>query len=153
MSTSQILNPNPLQILTDSSRTLRRGLRIAAGLHARDTRPVHIIEGSQAPRIVGESYYHTTLGGTRLRCSPATYGWPCLYVPSTRRVEVGAAWLVAQLATGDSHEQLAHRWTLRARARQHGRTALTYIGAAAPVDLVVEYARRAAHYARLALAA
>lgn len=54
------------------------------------------------PRLTGESYHYTTRGGTWVR-HPSAYrrrGWSNLvYVPSTRRVEVTRAWLLAaQLA-------------------------------------------------------
>jgi hypothetical protein len=67
-------------------RTVRRHLG------ARSSWRVCEVPGSSGPTYQGEGYYWTTKGGTRLRCSPAVYKWPCIYIASTRRIEVGRDW-------------------------------------------------------------
>lgn len=51
--------------------------------------PIVFVDGSQAPRLVGRSYYWTTPSGRTEVRHPNAYGWPTLYHPSTLRIEVG----------------------------------------------------------------
>lgn len=69
----------------------KRAARAAAGAWA--SANVVVVAGRQAPRLVGRGYYWTTLSGKTEVRYPSAYGWRTLYWPSTRRVEVGAAWL------------------------------------------------------------
>lgn len=78
--------------LTNSERRMVREL---AG-ESWTARPVAVVEGYVAPRLAGRSYYWTTLSGRTIVRHPNAYGWPTLYHASTRRVEVGADWIVAQ---------------------------------------------------------
>lgn len=117
-----------IQQIVDQAAVLRRGLRLAAGLQARDTRPIVVVEGSQAPAEGGESYYWTTPSGRTIVRYPNAYGYRTLYHASTRRVEVGAAWLAREIARGLSHEQMARRWKLRAQARRYGRETARLLG-------------------------
>ena len=85
-------------VVVDATWTLRefrREARRAAGLKAKDTRPVVVAPGVDAPRLEGEGSHHTNLSGEWVRY-PSAYarrGWSSLvYVPSTLRVVVGADW-------------------------------------------------------------
>lgn len=79
--------------------TLNALLRETAGLNVRDCRPIDIVHGDFPPRQVGSSYYFTTPSGKTIVRHPNAYGWRTRYWPSTRRVEVGAAWFNALCAT------------------------------------------------------
>jgi len=67
---------------------------------SRSNLAVHVVPGCRSPKEVGHSWYYETKGGTEIR-HPSAYGkfgWSnMVYVSSTRRVEVGAAWLRAQV--------------------------------------------------------
>lgn len=71
--------------------TAERAARRIAGV--RDSFPqIEPVPGDTAPRALGSSYYFSTLGGTPIR-HPSAYRWPKVYHASTRRIEVGRAWL------------------------------------------------------------
>lgn len=57
---------------------------------------IEIIDGSDAPALVGRSYYWTTPSGKTIVHHPSAYGWPTWYHASTRRVTVGRDWLIAR---------------------------------------------------------
>lgn len=57
--------------------------------------PINIVEGYDAPKSLGESFFHTTPSGKTIVNYPNAYGYRTLYHPSTRRVTVGAGWLTA----------------------------------------------------------
>ena len=79
-------------ILTPQQRTAARR---AAGCRAGDNAPpVRVVRGGAlAPRLLGESYYWTTLSGKTIVRHPNAYGWPTWYHGSTRRVLVGEGWV------------------------------------------------------------
>jgi hypothetical protein len=58
------------------------------------TCPVEVVEGDDAPELVGSSGYHTTPSGLTIVRHPGAYRWPTVYHHSTRRVEVGVDWLI-----------------------------------------------------------
>jgi len=120
-----------LQEIIDGTPALRRWLRLAAGLVARDTRPVAIVEGDGAPRVAGDSYYWTTPSGKTIVHHHSAYGWPTWYHASTRRVEVGATWLVREGA-------------------RHGEYAAVVAALATRSGRYDDYDTRAAHAARRA---
>lgn len=71
----------------------RRAARTAANAHV--SCPVEVIPGDAAPTNTGTGYYHVTPSGERVRFPNAYrrhFGRP-VYVPSSRRVIVGEAWL------------------------------------------------------------
>jgi hypothetical protein len=78
--------------MTTTTLAFRRAARQTA--KASVSTPVEVVAGSQAPKLAGESYYWATPGGTRIRYPSAfaRRGWPAIYWPSDRRVEVGADW-------------------------------------------------------------
>ena len=57
--------------------------------------PIQDVDGFAAPKLVGRSYYWTTLSGKTEVRHPGAYGWPTLYHASTRRIQVGRGWLIA----------------------------------------------------------
>jgi hypothetical protein len=79
----------PLPTLTPKART---AIRLAAGCSKTDRCPVIVTRGSKPPRLLGESFYHETKGGTRI-AHPSAYskrGWSNMtYVASTLCVKVG----------------------------------------------------------------
>lgn len=90
----------------------RTAARMAAGAvsgngRAINSYPVHVIVGGAlAPRLLGTSYYHTTLSGKTIVRYPSAYGWPTQYHHSTHRVVVGDQWLAANC---DSRPQDNHK--------------------------------------------
>lgn len=72
-------------------------IREMAGLSRLDRCPIEIVPGDQAPIEVGESWYFRTKGGDRIS-HPSSYykkGWSnMVYVPATRRIEVGQDFLL-----------------------------------------------------------
>lgn len=78
-----------------TEREFRAAARRAAGLRPRDNRPVEVVEGDAAPKVVGTEQHYETRGGSWVR-HPSAYakvGWSNLvYVPSTVRVRVGREW-------------------------------------------------------------
>jgi hypothetical protein len=81
--------------LTKAQRTQIR--RIAGATRA-GSPPIEVVEGDQAPELVGSSWHYETMGGTYIQ-HPGAYaktGWSNMrYVGSTRRVRVGQGWLEA----------------------------------------------------------
>lgn len=73
----------------------RTAARRAAGLRARDSRPVEVVPGGAPPRVEGFRWHYTTIGGELIR-HPSAYarrGWSgMVYHPSSLRVVVGADW-------------------------------------------------------------
>jgi len=95
--------------MTNVSLTIeaRRIIRNAANA-SRSNLPVKVVAGSSEPLECGRSWHYETKGGSYIR-HPSAYskfGWSnMVYCSSTRRIEVGHDWLVAQgLIAG---EQLA----------------------------------------------
>jgi hypothetical protein len=82
---------------TNISLWIKRSLRKSVGAHT--TCPIHIILGSKAPSLKGESYYYSNKHGDRI-WHPGAYrrawGKP-IYHSSTLRVEVGSDWLLNNL--------------------------------------------------------
>jgi len=79
------------------SAIARRIVRSAANA-SRNNLPVEVIAGCAAPEERGHSWHYETRGGTRIShpSAYAKFGWSnMVYVCSTRRVEVGIDWLVA----------------------------------------------------------
>lgn len=74
------------------STETRKLCRLAAGMGARDTRPVIVERGSHAPKEIGRGYYHTNKSGDIVHY-PNAYGYRTVYHASTRRVVVGHRWL------------------------------------------------------------
>lgn len=61
--------------------------------------PVVVVPGDQPPAVMGESYYWTWTpnpAGTRARTNAGRRKYRTYYHASTRRVEVGAGWLIAR---------------------------------------------------------
>jgi len=89
------------QSLVDGGDRLRWAVRHAAGGRgAADYRvPVIVVAGRERPRYRGEGGYHTTMSGRTRVYHPGAYGYRTLYHCSTRRVEVGARWLLDRAAT------------------------------------------------------
>lgn len=54
------------------------------------------VDGFDAPKLVGRSYYWTTLSGKTIVNHPNAYGYPTLYHASTLRIQVGRGWLISQ---------------------------------------------------------
>lgn len=85
----------------------RRELRLLAGTGSTrgewSRAPVCVVEGAGAPQRRGSDWHYETMGGS-LIYHPSAYsrlGWSNMrYVGSTRRVEVGAAWLAAWRLAG-----------------------------------------------------
>jgi hypothetical protein len=78
----------------------------------RSNRPVEIVENcGDAPRYKGESFYWTTVGGTRIEY-PSAYqkkGWNnMVYNRSTLRIVVGRQWCVNKIREKYSHLVLSH---------------------------------------------
>ena len=85
-------NASATLTLTQHERT---HCRRVAGLARYDSRPVEIVPGDFGPQLAGGSYYYTTISGRTIIRHPGAYRWPKTYHASTRRVLVGAGWLVA----------------------------------------------------------
>ena len=86
-----------LSALLTLSIVERRAMRDAADLDPHDHPPVVVVEGDDAPRLTGQGAHYETKGGTWIRY-PSAYGRKgrsnMVYCASTRRVEVGAGWLL-----------------------------------------------------------
>lgn len=86
-------------ITIDLSQDERRECREIAGCERGDRRPVVVVPGRGRPVLAGHGCYYTTPGG-RVIDHPSAYaragGWHQVYHPSTRRVEVGEAWIRAR---------------------------------------------------------
>jgi hypothetical protein len=63
---------------------------------------IEYVDGFAAPKLVGQSYYHTTLSGRTVVTYPNAYDYPTLYHASTRRIEVGRGWVTARLQIADT---------------------------------------------------
>lgn len=59
-----------------------------------DPTPIVIVDGDQEPKVTGRSYHWTTIGGRPIEY-PGAYRWPKVYHHSTRQIEVGRGWLIA----------------------------------------------------------
>ena len=57
---------------------------------------IETVDGFAAPKLIGKSYFWTTLSGKTVVSHPNAYGWPTWYHASTRRIQVGRGWLIAQ---------------------------------------------------------
>ena len=91
---SNALAPTCVRDGTWTLAEFARAARIAVREARRSAVPVVVVPGDAAPRVRGEGFFWTTLAGDRIR-RPSAYkarGFRTIYVPSTRRVEVGAAW-------------------------------------------------------------
>lgn len=77
---------------------LKRRIRSDA-MESGSNSPVVVVEGGSPPKVRGRSYYHTNASGDLIRHPNAyrrAYGKP-IYVPSSRRIEVGERWVSALL--------------------------------------------------------
>lgn len=89
------MNADTTTTTTETTREQRKAIRQAARCDQHDHCPIVVVEGSAAPREVGQSYRWTTPSGREVRhpsAYRAHYGRP-VYHHSTRRIEVGAEWL------------------------------------------------------------
>lgn len=57
---------------------------------------IETVDGFAVPKLIGKSYFWTTLSGKTVVHHPNAYGWPTLYHASTLRIQVGRGWLIAQ---------------------------------------------------------
>ena len=79
------------------SKLIKKLIREAVS--ARPNCPIYIVSGNQPPKLMGRSYYYTNKSGDEIRHPNAyrrAWGKP-IYMPSTRRVEVGSDWLLNNL--------------------------------------------------------
>lgn len=96
LETATISCPGYTRITSVPNRAARRLCRKHAGAHL--TCPVEMVPGRLAPRVVGESYYHTTPSGKTRVYHPNAYKWRTVYHCSTLCVEVGRDWLLRRCA-------------------------------------------------------
>ncbi len=78
----------------DLSTPLRSMIRKAAK-SSNGTMPVVVVCGRSAPKELGADAYYTTPAGGVIH-HPNAYRWPKVRHNSTRRVEVGAEWVLAR---------------------------------------------------------
>lgn len=84
------------QSITTLSAATRKAIRAAAGKTGTNY-PIEVVHGDDAPKLVGQSYYWTTPGGTLVQ-HPSAFakrGWPTVYHHSTLRIVVGDTWVAA----------------------------------------------------------
>ena len=106
-------------VRTALDRYQARRARLARQYAGDTNHPVVEEPGNAAPRMDGESYYHTTPSGKTIVRHPNAYKWPTTYHASTLRVVVGSAWLdralhddvTPQDVVGCRNSELARRWT------------------------------------------
>lgn len=79
----------------DSDKVLRKYIRLQA--EASGTKyPLVVVDGEEPPQLKGRSSYYTNKNGTEIRW-PNAYrkAWgKTIYNPSSRRIEVGANWVL-----------------------------------------------------------
>lgn len=73
--------------------SISKSVRAASG-QSGTPYPIEAIDGFAAPKLVGKSYFWTTLSGKTIVNHPNAYGWPTLYHASTLRIVVGKGWLI-----------------------------------------------------------
>jgi hypothetical protein len=81
------------------SKIIKKLIREAVS--ANSNCPIQIVSGSSPPKLCGRSYYYTNRSGAEIRYPNAyrrAWGKP-IYMPSTRRIQVGSEWVLNSLTT------------------------------------------------------
>jgi hypothetical protein len=98
-------------------RSISRIVRSAINLSGTPY-PIEFVDGFAAPKLTGRSYYWTTPSGLTEVRHPNAYKWPTWYHASTRKIVVGAGWVIERMLEQESAEDAAKAACRQLRRRQ-----------------------------------